>query len=104
MLPAGPHELQLVNRALEYEAVRKVDVKPGDATNLQLTPAPSPLTVTASDAAEVWLDGTRVGETPMNAMPVPLGVHEIVVKRAAGGERRFTVTIGAKPFTLKVDF
>jgi hypothetical protein len=104
MLPAGPHELQLVNRALEYEAVRKVDVKPGDATNLQLTPNPSPLTVTASDAAEVWLDGTRVGVTPMNAMPVPLGVHEIVVKRAAGGERRFNVTIGAKPFTLNVDF
>ena len=104
MLPAGPHELRLVNRALGYEAVRKVDVTPGDATNLQLTPDPSPLTVTASDAAEVWLDGTRLGETPMHAMPVPLGVHEIVVKRAAGGERRFNVTIGAKPFTLNVDF
>jgi hypothetical protein len=104
MLSAGPHELRLANRALGYEAVRKVDVKPGDATNLQLTPEPSPLTVTASDAAEVWLDGTRLGATPMNAMPVPLGVHEIVVKRAAGGERRFNVTIGAKPFTLNVDF
>jgi hypothetical protein len=104
MLTAGRHELRLVNRALGFEVVRQVDVKPGDATNLQLTPDPSPLTVTASDAAEVWLDGTRLGDTPMNAMPVPIGVHEIVVKRAAGGERRFNVTIGAKPFTLNVDF
>jgi hypothetical protein len=104
MLTAGTHELRLVNRALGFEVVRQVDVKPGDATNLQLTPGPSSLTVTASDAAEVWLDGTRLGDTPMNAMPVPLGVHEIVVKRAAGGERRFNVTIGAKPFTLNVDF
>ena len=70
MLTAGMHELRLVNRALGYEAVRRVDVKPGDATNLQLTPDPSSLTVTASDAAEVWLDGTRVGDTPMNAVPV----------------------------------
>ena len=104
MLPAGTHELRLVNRALGYEAVRKVDVKPGDATNLQITPDPSALTVTASDAAEVWLDGTRLGDTPMNGMAVPMGAHEIVVKRSAGGERRFNVTIGAKPFTLNVDF
>jgi hypothetical protein len=104
MLPAGAHELRLGNRALGYDVVRQVDVKPGDVTNLQLTPDPSTLTVTAAEAAEVWLDGTRLGETPLNAAAVPLGVHEIVVKRAAGGERRFTVTIGARPFTLNVDF
>jgi hypothetical protein len=104
MLNPGTHQLRLVNRALGYEVVRQVDVKPGDATNLQLTPDPSPLTVTASEAAEVWLDGTHLGDTPMNAEPVPLGVHEIVVKRVAGGERRFNVTIGAKPFVLNVDF
>ena len=97
--------MQRVNGSLfGYEAVRKVDVKPGDATNLQITPDPSALTVTASDAAEVWLDGTRLGDTPMNGMAVPIGVHEIVVKRTAGGERRFNVTITAKPFTLNVDF
>ena len=104
MLPAGTHELRLTNRALGYEAVRKVEVKPGEATPLQLAPEPSALTVTAAEAAEVWLDGTRIGDAPVNAAPVALGVHEILVKRAAGGERRFTVTISAKPFTLNVTF
>jgi hypothetical protein len=104
MLPAGAHELRFTNRALAYDAVRQVDVKPGEATNLQLTPDPSLLTVTATDVAEVWLDGARLGDTPLNGAPVPLGSHEIVVKRAAGGERRFAVTIGAKPFTLNVEF
>ena len=37
MLPAGAHELRLTNRALGYDVVRRVDVKPGDATTLQLT-------------------------------------------------------------------
>jgi hypothetical protein len=104
MLPAGAHELRLANRALGYDVVRHVDVKPGEATNLQLTPDPSALTVTAAQATEVWLDGTRLGETPLNAAPVPLGVHEILVKRASGGERRYTITVGVKPFTLNVDF
>jgi hypothetical protein len=104
MLPAGAHQLRLTNRALGYDAVRQVDVKPGEATALQLAPEPSTLTVTAAEAAEVWLDGTRIGDAPVNAAPVPLGVHEVLVKRAAGGERRFTVTISAKPFTLNVTF
>jgi hypothetical protein len=104
MLPAGAHQLRLTNRALGYDAVREVDVKPGEATALQLAPDPSTLTVTAAEAAEVWLDGTRIGDAPVNAAPVPLGVHEVLVKRAAGGERRFTVTISAKPFTLNVTF
>jgi hypothetical protein len=104
MLPPGPHDLRIANRTLGYEVVRHVDVKPGEATTIQLTPDPSTLTVTASEPAEVWLDGTRIGETPLNAAPVPFGVHEIVVRRAAGGERRFTTTIGSKPVTLTVDF
>lgn len=104
MLPPGIHALRLANRTLAYEAVERVEVKPGEGTTLRLTPPPSTLTVTASEAAEVWLDGARVGETPLNAAPVPLGTHDVVVKREAGGERRFTVTIGANPFTLDVDF
>ena len=103
MLRPGAHDLRISNRALDYEAVRRVEIKPGEATTLQLAPAPSPLTVTAAEAAEVWLDGTRLGETPLTAA-VPLGIHEVLVKRAAGGERRYTVTIGARPVTLAVDF
>lgn len=104
MLPPGIHELRVTNRTLAYEAVRRVEVKPGETTSLRMTPEPSTLTVTASEAAGVWLDGARVGETPLTALPVPLGTHEIVVRRAKGGERRFAVTIGSSPFTLNVDF
>jgi hypothetical protein len=104
MLPAGIHELRMTNRALAYVTTHKVEIKPGETTNLQLTPEPSTVTVTATSAAEVWLDGTRLGDTPLNGAAVPLGEHEIVVRRSSGGERRFTVTVGAKPFTLNVEF
>ena len=104
MLPAGNHELRLTNRALGYDAVKQVEVKPGASTVLQVMPEPSPLTVTATEPAEVWIDGARIGDTPVNAAPVSLGSHEVVVRRAAGGERRFTITIGAKPYTLNVEF
>jgi len=104
MLPAGVHDLRLTNRALGYETVARVEIKPGEAANVRLTPGPSHLTVTATEAAEVWVDGARVGDTPLTAAAVALGTHEVLVKRAAGGERRFTVTVGVNPFTLNVDF
>ena len=79
-------------------------MKPGETARLTIKPAPTPVTVTANEAAEVWLDGSRIGDAPVNEMPVPLGTHEIIVKRAAGGERKMTVTVTTKPMTLNVRF
>jgi hypothetical protein len=104
MLPPGVHELHVANQALAYESTYRIEVRPGEGTTLRVTPPPSTLTVTASEAGEVWLDGTRLGDTPLNGASVALGTHELVVRRAAGGERRYTVTITAVPFTLNVDF
>jgi PEGA domain-containing protein len=104
MLPPGIHELRLLNRALAYEAVLQVDVKPGEGANVRLTPPPSSLTVNAPDTSEVTIDGTRAGETPLASVSIPLGTHDIVVRRANGAERRYTITVGTKPYTLNVEF
>jgi hypothetical protein len=104
MLAPGTHELRLSNRALGFQVARQVEVKPGEGATVRVTPAPSTLVVTANEAAQVWVDGTRVGETPLGGAPVQLGTHEILVKSTTGSERRYTVTIGVNPYTLKVDF
>jgi hypothetical protein len=104
LLPPGMHDLRVSNRTLGYEATWNVEIKPGATTNLRVTPEPSKLTVTSPEAAEVWVDGTKVGDTPLNAAPVPLGTHDVLVKRAGGAERRYTITVGVKPFTLNADF
>ena len=104
LLPPGLHELRVSNRTLGYEATWSVEIKPGETTNLRVTPEPSRLTVTSPEAAEVWVDGTKVGDTPLNAAPVPLGTHDVLVKRASGAERRYTITVGVKPFALNADF
>jgi hypothetical protein len=104
LLPPGLHNLRVANRTLGYEATWSLEIKPGETTNLRVTPGPSALTVTSPEAAEVWVDGAKVGETPLNAAPVPLGTHDVLVKRASGTERRYTITVGVKPFTLNADF
>jgi PEGA domain-containing protein len=105
MMPPGVHELRLLNKALGYDVSRRVEVKPGEGTTVRLTPEPSKLTVTATDPAEVWIDGARAGDAPLSGVDIALGTHDIVVRRASDGvERRSTVTIGVAPFELHVDF
>ena len=103
MLDPGVHTLQVRNALLDYATVARVEVTPGKATPLRVTPPSSSLTVVAAVPSEVWLDGVRIGETPLNAVAAPLGTHEVVLRRAGSAERRFTVTIGTTPLTLDAD-
>jgi hypothetical protein len=104
MLPPGHHQVRVVNRALAYDVVHQVDLKPGEGTNLTITPPPSSLTLTSSEPVTVWLDGERLGDTPLTAVPVAIGTHDLLVRRAAGGERKLTITVTANPFALHIDF
>ena len=104
ILPPGSHELRLENRALGFEDTRKVEVRPGASLPLSIVPPRSTLTVTSTTPAEVWLDGTLVGGTPLVNLPVDLGTREVLVKSADGRERRLTTVVTVKPTTLAVAF
>jgi PEGA domain-containing protein len=103
MLPPGPHELLFRNRALGYEEVRRVDVRPGETTQLSIAPPRSKATFTATAPAEVWLDGKSVGQTPLIDFPVEIGTHHVKMKSATA-ERQFTVTATMTPLAFNVDF
>ena len=104
MLPAGKHDLRLSNRALGFEEVRTVDLTPGQRLTISVTPPQSSISVTASEPAEVWMDNFKLGDTPLADTPATLGTHELVVRRAGGGERRLTITVTVKPLSFFVDF
>lgn len=104
LLRPGSHELHVTNTSLAFDDVRNVDVKPGQVTMLYVTPPKSTITVTASEPAEVWVDGTQAGAAPLFSLPIDLGTHDVIVRRAGGGERRMSVTVTTKPQTVAVDF
>lgn len=104
ILSPGPHDLRFENRALGYAETRRVEVEPGRVTSLSLVPPSSTLTVTATLPAEVFIDGARVGETPLTDQPVSLGTRDVIVRSAAGVERRFTTTVTVAPVRINVDF
>jgi hypothetical protein len=102
MLAPGTHSLRIANRSLDYVTVERVQVNPGETTPVRVMPPTSTLIVMAAPSAEIWLDGARIGETPLPAVPTAIGAHQVVVKRG-GVERAFTITVGTKPYTLDAD-
>jgi hypothetical protein len=104
MLSPGRHDLQFTNRSLGYVGSQSVVVRPGEVTTASVVPPKTVVTLTTIPPAEVWIDGTRVGETPLVDLEVAIGTREFLFKHATLGERRVTTTVTTKPLRIDVDF
>ena len=73
---------------------------------LCLTPtlSASAISVNALPWAEVWVDGAKVGETPIGNFPIAVGTHDLVFKHPDFGERHESVIVTlTKPARISVD-
>jgi hypothetical protein len=103
MLPPGRHTLALRNQSLGYRTTQIVNIEPGEEFRVNLSPT-TPINLNATPWAEVWIDGKRIGETPIANVPVLLGTREITFRHPELGERRLTPTIKAgNPSAISVD-
>ncbi len=104
MLPAGRHELDLVNEDLGLRAPHEVLVPVGGTATLALTLPSARIDVNATPWAEVLVDGVRIGETPLAAVAVTIGRHVLTFRHPELGERRVECVVSLKrPTRLGVD-
>jgi hypothetical protein len=104
MMAAGRHEIELVNETLGYHVSRSIQVPPGKVAPLSVDLPQGVINVNASPWAEVWVDGRRVGETPIGNLPISIGPHEVIFRHPQLGEKRQAVSVTLKaPVRLSVD-
>jgi PEGA domain len=92
MLGPGRHTLTLTNKELGYSSTKEVDIEPGEVRSISLDPR-GKVNLNATPWAEVWLDGKKLGDTPIANLDMPLGIREVVFRHPQFGERRVTVTV-----------
>jgi hypothetical protein len=95
MVTAGRHELELKNDTLGYSAKRTVTVAPGKVSTLSIDAPLGALAVNAQPWAEVWIDGAKVGETPLGNLSLPIGSHDVVFRHPELGEQKQTAVVTA---------
>jgi hypothetical protein len=104
MLTAGDHDIEFVNEALGFTAKRTVRVTAGKTSAIKMDLPNGVVSINAQPWAEVWIDGERIGETPIGNLSRRVGTHEVVFKHPDLGERRETVVIVVgKPARIGVD-
>src|SRR5206468_7387084 len=94
MLSPGRHQLTFSNLEMGYKTTQAVDIEPGEERSVSLVPT-GELSVNAVPWAEVWMNGAKVGDTPLAHLHVPLGTHEVVFKNPKFPDRQVTVTVTA---------
>jgi hypothetical protein len=101
MVPTGRHELDIVNDTLGFQERRVVQVTAGQVTSIKANWPTGSLSINAVPWAQVFVDGSPLGETPIANAKVPIGQHEILFRHPQLGERRSSVTVTARE-TAKV--
>jgi hypothetical protein len=62
------------------------------------------INLNATPWAEVWIDGRRIGETPIGNLPIAIGPHEVVFRNPQLGEKHQAVSVTlSAPVRLSVD-
>lgn len=104
MLPPGTHTLTLANRPLNFQETRTVEITPGGTTSISIEPPTATLTVTASEPAQVSIDGDILGSAPITDHLTTIGTRDVTARSASGQIRHVTVTLPTEGARVDVDF
>jgi flavin-binding protein dodecin len=96
ILPAGEHALDIVADSLGFRTTRTVRVVAGETAAIKVELPRASISINAVPWAEVFIDGARVGETPLGNLQQTLGPHEIVFRHPQLGERRLSIVVTTK--------
>jgi hypothetical protein len=96
MLPAGDHEIVMSNEALGFSRTQRVSVGAGRTADVRVTMPNGTLSINAVPWAEVYLNGERLGETPLANISRPIGVYRVTLRHPQLGEKQTTDTVTSK--------
>jgi hypothetical protein len=103
-LTPGPHSLEIVSETLAFRAPVSVEIVAGKTSRVPVVLPKGTAHLNATPWAEVWVDGEKVGETPLGNLALTIGPHEIVFKHPDLGEQAHAATVTASaPLRLSVD-
>ena len=93
MMASGRHDVELVNDTLGIRVSRAVQVPPGKVATVSLDMPKGTININATPWAEVFIDGRRIGETPIGNFSIDVGPHEVLFRHPQLGELRQAVSV-----------
>ena len=105
MLPTGDHTLEFRSDELGFSTRQTVTIKAGDTAVVPVRLPSAAISINAKPWAEAWVDGERVGDTPIGTLMRTIGRHDVLLRHPELGERRVPVVVTmSAPARVSVDF
>ena len=94
-LTEGAYDFELVSDIYEIRQSVSAQIGAGRSTTV-VVPLPSgSLSINALPWADVWVDGSPVGTTPLANLTLKVGNHAVLFRHPTLGERQETVVVKA---------
>ena len=104
MMEPGRHELKLVSDRLGFRTTHVLEVEPGGVTAYTVPLPTGTVRFEGADGAEVWIEGERVGVTPLGTVRVPIGAREVRMRFPGGAEAHEVVDVAVTdPTVITID-
>jgi PEGA domain len=96
---AGRHELDFINSAVGYRSRQVVDIKAGQIVRMTVTMPDGRVSINAVPWAQVLINGTSVGDTPLANLSLAAGEHQITFRHPQLGEQTQRVMVKSGALT-----
>ena len=104
VLPAGSHDLDFVEDALGFRTRRRVTVGGGETTSVSISLPQAAVNINAVPWADVWIDGSPVGQTPIANLLQTIGAHDVEFRHPELGVKTTTVIVSLRePARITMD-
>jgi hypothetical protein len=78
--------------------------RPAAPVPMLAPPAFATIDVTSTVPAELWIDGVRIGRTPLADLRVPVGSHRLLLRADDGRKVDATVLVGGRRGATRFDW
>jgi hypothetical protein len=92
-LPVGRHTVVLINDDLGFRTTEPISLRAGQTIRIQPTLPTGTANINATPWAEVFIDGERVGDTPLGNIPLTIGPHQVQFRHPDFGEQTRTLVV-----------
>src|SRR5262249_29166026 len=93
LVPAGRHQIVLVNKTYNFREVVRARVSSAEVTSHLITLPTGAVHVSAPEGMEIFVDGQRMGQGPIGDLQVPIGTREVIGHHRQFGEQRVAVEV-----------
>lgn len=96
---AGARAVEFVNEPTGFRYRQTVNVRGGQMTTVKIAVPNGRVSINAAPWAEVDVDGTPAGETPIANLSLPIGTHEVTFRHPQLGTKKQTIVVKVEGIT-----